>query len=180
MLHYLKFILQILMAPKSGWEDVIADRQQPRDILLKGFLPLAAVAALSVGVNALYQIHPAIDKLIIKALVVFTRYTLTYFIAVALLLYALPKITDDNIVSRPRIELLSAYCVGMMAIIGILKNLLPMELPLLQFLPFYIIVVIIQSRQFINIDDKFLFRYAACATAGIILPVFIIDRLLLP
>lgn len=166
------------MAPKSGWEDVLADRQQPRDILLKGLLPLAVIAALSVGFNALYQIHPTTVYIIGRALAEFCRYMITYFIAVALLLYVLPRLTNDNTVPRPRIELLSAYCVGMMAIIGIFKNLLPMEMPLLQFLPFYIIVVIIQSRQFVNIDDKYLFRYAACATVGIILPVFIIDRIL--
>lgn len=180
MLHYLKLILQILMAPRSGWEDVLADGRNPRNVLFSGLIPLSALAAATVGLGFFYRNDAVAGELLIEAVVVFARYILTYFIAVALLLYVLPKLTFDGIVARQRVELLSVYCVGMMALIGILENILPMDIPLLQFLPLYIVVIIIQSRWFVNIDEHALFRYAACAICGIILPVFIIDRILLP
>lgn len=180
MLHYLKLMIQILMAPRSGWEDVMTDNQAPRNILLRGLAPLAAIAALSVGMGVIYQHDATPEALIINAIVTFARYFLTYFIAISLLNYVLPRFTADGTADRHRVELLAAYCTGMMALIGILENVLPMEIPLLRFLPLYIVVVIIQSRWFLNIDEKCLFRFAACAIAGIILPVFIIDRILLP
>lgn len=180
MLHYLKLILQLLMSPKRGWEDVLDDGKSPREVLLHGLIPLSLLTALTVGMGFFYQNHPQVGELIIKAVVTFIRYMLTYFIAVGILVYALPRLTFDGVVARERVELLSAYCVGMMALIGILENLLPMEIPLLQFLPLYVVVVIIQSRWFVDVDDNYLFRYAACAICGIILPVFLIDRLLLP
>lgn len=180
MLHYLKLLVQILMSPKCGWEDVVADGISPRHVLLHGLTPLAGLAALTVGFGFIYLHHPRVDTLLIEAVVAFARYMLTYFIAVGLLTYALPKLTADGIIARERVELLTAYCVGMMALIGILENILPMELPLLQFLPIYVVVVIIQSRWFIGIEDSRLFAYAACAITAIILPVFIIDRILLP
>lgn len=180
MLHYLKLMVQILMSPRSGWEDVLADSQSPRQVLIYGLIPLSLIAALTVFVGYFYQSAPNVSEMLIKAVVVFARYVLTYFIAVALLVFALPRLTSDGIIERRRIELLTAYCIGMMALIGILENVLPMEMPLLQFLPIYIVVIIIQSRRFVDVDEANSFRYAACAIAGIILPVFIIDRILLP
>jgi len=173
-------MIQILMAPKSGWEDVMTDDQSPRNVLLHGLSPLAVIAAVSVGLGIIYQHDARPEALLIEAIVTFARYFLTYFIAVALLTYALPHFTAGGNVEKRHIEILAAYCTGMMALIGILENVLPMEIPLLRFLPLYIVVVIIQSRWFLNIDEKCLFRYAACAVAGIILPVFIIDHILLP
>lgn len=180
MLHYLKLLLQILMSPRRGWEDVVTDGQSPRHVLLHGVTPLAGIAAATVGLQFFYQHNPQPDALLINAVVTFSRYMLTYFIAVGLLTYALPRLTFNDAIERERIELLAAYCVGIMALIGILENILPMEIPLLQFLPLYVVVVIIQARWFIDIDDANLFRYAACAIVGIILPVFLIDKLLLP
>lgn len=181
MLHYLRLMLQILMAPRRGWEDVAADDGCcPRHILFQGLIPLAGIAALSVGTGFLYKNDAHIDVMLITAIVTFARYVLTYFIAVALLMYALPKLAENGVAVKRNVELLSAYCVGIMALIGIFENLLPMEIPLLQFLPLYVVVVIIQSRWFINVAETSLFRYAACAIAGIILPVFLIDRIILP
>jgi len=180
MLHYLKLMLQILMAPQRGWEDVEAAGETSRHTLLRGLLPLVGLAALTVGFGALYQLHPTFPALLIKAVVTFVRYAISYFIGVAVLTYALPRLTRDGLVSRERVELFCAYCVGMMALIGILENLLPMELTLLQFLPIYVVVVICQGRAFVDVDERGIFRFAACAIVGIILPVFLIDRLLLP
>lgn len=180
MLHYLKLMLQILMAPQRGWEDVEAEGATARRVLLRGLLPLVAIAAVTVGFGALYQLHPSFSELLIKGVVVFLRYAISYFIGVAVLTYTLPRLTADGLVDRERVELFCAYCVGMMALIGILENLLPMELTLLQFLPIYVVVVICLGRGFVDVDERNIFSFAACAIIGIILPVYLIDRLLLP
>ena len=86
----------------------------------------------------------------------------------------------EGLVDRNRVELFCVYCTGMMVIIGILENLLPMELTLLQFLPIYVVVVICMGRTFLDVDERHIFRFAACAIVGLILPVFIVDRLLAP
>ena len=61
-----------------------------------------------------------------------------------------------------------------------MQNLLPMELTLLQFLPIYVVVVICLGRTFLNVDESNIFRFAAFSIAGLILPVYIIDWLLMP
>lgn len=180
MLHYLKLMLQILMAPKRGWEDVEAEGESARLTLLRGLLPLVGVASLTVGVGALYELHPSFPRLLIQGVVVFVRYVISYFIGVAVLTYALPRLTLDGLVNRERVELFCAYCVGMMAVIGILQNLLPMELTLLQFLVIWVLAVIFQGRKFLDVGEQNIFRFAAFSIIGIIMPVYLIDWLLLP
>lgn len=186
MLHYLKLMLQILMSPKRGWDDVAADETSPRYLLRQGLLPVAIVASLTVGLGFLYQIRPQAYTIILTGVVAFVRYMLTYFIAVALLVYLLPRVTNDGAVDRTRVELFSVYCVGMMALIGILENIIPYQkgntplLPLIQFLPLYVVVVMIQGRGILNIIENRLFIFAAITIIGIILPIFLIDGMLLP
>lgn len=173
-------MLQILMAPTRGWEDVGADSADARIALRSGLLPLVALASITVGVGAFYELHPSAVALIIKAIVVFARYMIAYFCGVALLTYALPKLATDGAFDRNRTELFCVYCTAIMASIGILQNLLPMELTLLQFLPIYVVVVICLGRTFLNVDESNIFRFAAFSIAGLILPVYIIDWLLMP
>ncbi|MDE6165969.1 MAG: hypothetical protein K2F58_02620 [Muribaculaceae bacterium] len=180
MLHYLKLMLQILMAPQRGWEDVEADGESSRHTLLYGLLPLVSIAAVSVGLSAFYELHPSATRLLVRAIVVFASYTISYFIGVALLTYTLPRICPDSLTDREHIEIFCAYCTGMMAAIGILQNLLPMELTLLQFLPIYVVVVICLGRNFVGVSENYIFRFAAAAITGIIVPVYLIGHLLLP
>lgn len=178
MLRYLKLMLQLLMAPSRGWEDVAESAVDSRRTLLRGLVPLAALAALTCFLGALYQLHPSFSALLIDAIVTFVKYTLTYFVAVAMLVYALPRLTADGLVNRERVELFCAFCVGMLAIIGILEHLLPMELTLLQFLPIYVIVVMAMGRKFVDVGEENIFRFAGVATLSVILPVYLIDWLL--
>ncbi len=178
MLHYLKLMLQLLMAPARGWEDVAESAENPRHTLLCGLLPLAALAGLSAFTGRFYQLHPSFTPLLVKAVVMFIKYTVTYFIGVALLLNVLPRLTSDGLVNRERVELFCAYCEGMMAVIGILECVMPMDITLLQFLPIYVVVVICMGRRFVDVDERNIFRFAGVSVFGLIVPVYLIDMLL--
>lgn len=178
-MHFIKNMLQLLLAPTRGWEDVDCDDTTPRRVLRRGLLPVVGAAALSVAFSAFYDLHPSAVGLLTKAVVVFARYMIAYYCGVAVLMYALPKLAIEGAVDRNRVELFCAYCTGIMAGIGILQNLLPMELTLLQFLPIYVVVVICMGRTFLDVDERNIFRFAAVAIIGLILPVYLIDKLLL-
>ncbi len=126
LLHYLKLMIQILMAPQRGWEDVSADNADAREVVRRALLPLVAIATATVGFEAFYDIHPSVAGLIIKAIAFFASYMIAYYCGVAVLMFALPRLAIEGAVDRNRVELFCAYCTGMMTMIGILQNLLPM------------------------------------------------------
>lgn len=178
MLHFLKLMIQLVLSPARGWEDVALSAGDPRRTLLRGLLPLVGIAAVSVFLGAFYQLRPSAGLLIVQAVITFIKYCATYFIGVAALTAVLPRQAIDGNVERPRVEIFCAYCVGLMALVGILENLLPMELTLLRFLPIYLVIIMFIGRTYLDVDERHIFGFIGVAVAGLILPVYLIDRIL--
>lgn len=178
MLHYLKLMLQLVLSPKKGWEDIAQGADPSRRTLLHGLLPMIGMVSLTVFLGAFYELRPTFGGLLVKAVVAFAQYAITYFIGVTVLSSALPRLSEGVPVGRETIEVFCAYIVGLMATIGVLENLLPMDLSLLHFLPIYAIAVMCMGRQYLKVDERNLFRFAAVATVSLILPVFVVARLI--
>lgn len=174
MLHFLKLMVQLILSPTKGWEDIAISADPPRRSFTHGLLPLAGAAALSQFLCLFYFDAPPFGVVFLQAVVVFVSYAITYFIGVSVLSFFLQRTPDE----RFRIELFSAYSTGIMALVGILEGVLPMELTLLQFLPLYVIVVMCCGREFLGVEEKQIFRLAAVATLGNIVPVFLIGKLM--
>lgn len=180
MLNYLKLMLQLILAPSKGWDDVAASVPDSRRLLVGGLVPLCVLTGMSVGLSALWEYHPHVATIIIRGVVEFAVYMLTYFIAQALLAALLPRITEDGLIDRERIAVFSALCVGQMAIIGLLENLLPAEIALLQFLPLFVVIVIYRARAFLGVDPTKSGLMLAFGVVSVILPVYIIGAILEP
>ena len=177
MFHYLKLMLQLAMSPAKGWEDIAAGADSSRRTLTRGLLPVIGVAALTVFIGAFYALRPSFGALLIGSVITFAKYSITYFVGVAVLTFALPRLAEGAIPERESVEIFCAYSVGLMAVIGTLENLLPMQLSLLQFLPLLVIVVMCLGRNFLNINEKRIFQFAAVVTLSLVLPVFLIGSL---
>ncbi|MDE7110608.1 MAG: hypothetical protein K2O38_01745 [Muribaculaceae bacterium] len=180
MLNYLKLMLQLVLAPSKGWDDVAAAMPDAHRILLFGLLPLCVLTGASVGVAALWDSHLLLSTVIIRSVITFAVYMLTYFIAQALLTALLPRITEDGLVDRERISVFAALNVGQMALIGFIENLLPAEVPILQFLPLFVVVVMYRARGFLGVDSSRTGLMLAFGIVAVILPVYILGGLLGP
>lgn len=178
MLHYLKLMLQLLMSPLRGWEDVAECADTSRRTLLYGLLPLAGFAAISCFLGAFYQIHPTFAALLRDAVIEFIKYVVAYFVGVAVLSNILPRLTVSGKVNRERVELMCAYGVGIMSLIGLLSNLFPMEIVLFQFLPIYVVIVLCLGRKFVDVAEQNMLLFAGVSVLGLIVPVYLIERLL--
>lgn len=178
MLHFLKLMLQLILSPAKGWEDVATGADTPRRTLRYGLLPIAAIAAVASFMNVFYVDSPSLAMLLIQAVVVFIKYALTYFAGVAIMSYALTSYMGQSNPDHDRVEIFCAYSTGIMALIGVLEGLMPMELTLLQFLPLYVIVVMCYAREYLGVAEQQIFRLAGVATVSIVLPVYLIGMLM--
>lgn len=178
MLRFLKQMLQLVLQPRQGWEDVAIGAAPPRHTLTHGLLPLAGLAALTTYFGLIYELHPSFGHATALAVVNFAKYAGTYFVAVALLSAVIPFISLNGSANRPRIETFCACCVGLMTLCGILENLLPTELTLLQFMPLYFIGVMVLGREYLNVDENNVFRFVALDIIALIVPVYAIGYVL--
>lgn len=181
MLNYLKLMLQLILAPTQGWDDVAAAAPDPRRELLFGLVPLCLLAGLSVVASVYWQHNVSVSSLIVSGVVCFAVYMLTYFIAQALLTSLLPRITDDGLVDRGRVMLFAQFCVGQMAVFGMIENLLPAEVaPIVQFLPLFVVVVMYRARAFLGVDKTKSGLMLSFGIVAVILPVYVIGSIFAP
>ena len=71
MLEYLKLMMQLLLVPVRGWEDVSSASPDPDEMLRKGLYPLMGVAALSEFVSFFYVRELSLATVLVRAVVDF-------------------------------------------------------------------------------------------------------------
>ncbi len=81
MLEYLKLMMQLLLVPVRGWEDVSSASPDPDEMLRKGLYPLMGVAALSEFVSFFYVRELSLATVLVRAVVDFGAYFVSLFIA---------------------------------------------------------------------------------------------------
>ena len=84
MKRYLKHMLQLILSPGNGWEDIGKANDNPRDIALAGYYPLIALAAISVFMQGVYH-HAEFLVLFMRMIVTFLVYFVSYFFGVFVL-----------------------------------------------------------------------------------------------
>ena len=176
MKHFLKNLLQLVLSPANGWEDIAAEDVRPEQIASKGFYPLTFVTALSVFVSALYSRHVEVFSLCLQALVTGLSYFLSYFVGTfALSLFVEPLLNgryDDD-----RCKTYTLYIVGMLAAIKTVVNCLPVSYVMLFFLPFYVALVEWKGVRYLDIKESRVGIFMILAIFGILVPPFLIDFL---
>jgi len=173
-----QLLLNLVLAPTRGWEDVAAARQLDcRRLLLRGLLPLTAVAALSVFARPIYVSGLTFGMLLISAIVVFVKFFLAYYIAMFVLSIFLPSMTSGGQGSGDtdnKAGVFIALNLSLLALIEVLSNLLPVELSIIQFLPVYVAVIIWQGRRYLGVIPSRAGHYILMALLAILAPVYIL------
>lgn len=178
MLRYLQHMVQLLLSPTRGWEDVASHPIEGGEAFRRGLLPLMVISALSVVFRAVYQFHSSVATLIPAAVISFLQYFLTYLIAQVALSAYLPRISAGGKTDEQRLQLFLCFTVGMMAVIGIIGNLLPMTLTLIEFLPIYVAVVMFRAHGYLGIRSDVVGTYVGSTVLSVIVPVYLFGFIL--
>lgn len=177
MLLYLRQMLQLLLAPAKGWEDLAACPITSREAIRRGLLPLAAAAGATVFFRAIY-VKPDWTAMVTECLEAFMQYMITFYFGTLLMAMIIPRLTDPGKpTAEERINLFMSFPVGMMAVIGILAHLLPPGFTLINFLPLAVVVVMFSGRDFLGVPADRQGAFTALTIASAILPVYLIEWL---
>lgn len=181
MLMYLKSMLQVVLSPSKGWDDLAAESPSGRRFLLCGFLPLLVFVAVSADVGQILMGGEiSTVQMVVAPVVNFAVYALSYFTCCTLLHAMLPRMGHSDAPSPDRIILFATITVGQMAVIGIFDNLLPAELTLLQLLPLLEIAVIARARDFLGTTGTNTGMTVALGIFAVIVPVYLFKTIFSP
>lgn len=176
MLSYLKYLIQLILSPARGWEDLAEREPAPESMLRLGLYPLLGIAAASELPALFYEQSTGLATVLMHAVVDFGAYFVSIFIARLLFDIYLGRLTETP--DRRHTETLVAMGIGMMVIIRIIDNILPWDLVLMRFLPLYVMLVLYKSSQYMAIPANNEIRYLVLAASACVAVPMIIYYLL--
>ena len=171
MKRYLKNIFQLVLSPGNGWEDIAADNDNPKEISTKGFYPLIALAAVSVFMKGIYH---NIDFLVlfIRMIVTFLVYFIGYFFGVFVLsLFSEP--TLEGYYDEHRSHTFVLYTLGLLAVISLIVNCLPVTSMMFFFLPFYVALIQWKGVSYMGVKPHKVGVFMIIAILGVLMPPYI-------
>lgn len=177
MLGFLKMLLNLTLAPAKGWEDVEKSSPSPRATLTHGLLPLLGITAVAVFARAFHVQDLTPGLLIIGATVTFIKFFIAYYIALFLMSWFMPALIPVDSYDEGRISNFCSLCLGLLAVISILSDCVPVELSLVRFLPVYVIIVMWQGRGYLAITPGKQIKYIVYASLSILAPLALLDML---
>lgn len=177
MLRFLKNILQLIVNPSRGWEDISHDAADTATLCRDGLYPLLAVAALScVGGFWKLDSTSTLVSVIQNGIITFTAYFATMFFAEFIMALTMDKVCDKEPSSRKNSTVV-IYSLAILAIITILVNLLPLDLAVLNFLPVYVGFILYKSCRYVSVAADKIGHYMFLTIFTIIVPPYLLTFL---
>lgn len=171
MKRYLKNLFQLILSPGNGWEDIGTTDDSPREIAASGFYPLIALTALSVFMQGVYH-HVEFLVLFMRMIVTFLVYFVSYFFGVFVLsLFAEPTLEgryDDR-----RAHTYVLYTLGLLALISLIINVLPVTSAMLFFLPFYVALIQWKGTAYMHVKHEKIGIFMIIAILGVLMPTYV-------
>ena len=175
---YLKNIFQLLLSPANAWREIENEETPPMQLTSRGLYPLMALMLLSVFIGAIYSIG-SFD------LILLLQTAMTQFVAIYIAFH-LGRYAMDSTIKRYNssgqndpiaTETVAAYGAGLLTLIQIVMNLLPLRLALMQLLPIFATIGIWKAYPYLDITDQGELPFMLMASSAIIAPVIVLNTL---
>lgn len=166
-------MMQLMLSPLRGWEDVAACDSDPAVIVRKGVIPSFVIAALSIFAQLLFHLRLDIVDLLVAACVIFVSYFVTLAFASRVFYAKILKWNPD--VDRERCQTVVAYALGLMALTTTVCNFMPITLGLGYLLPLAITLVVWKAMAYLSIPEAKEYEFLTFEFIVITLPPILIQ-----
>ena len=177
MWPFIKQLLQLVLSPKRGWEDISAAATAPEVVQRRGFYPWLAVVAVSEFFRLFYVHGLGFLTVVENAIAIVGALFVSLYVGRMVLEMVLPS----NIDGRINLDKVFLFVIYMVAIVGLYRfvaNVLPTDLTLLHFLPILSVAMIFRSVNFMGIDQDSTVRFVIISSAVVVIIPLVISELL--
>lgn len=183
MFKFLKHIIQLVIYPAKGWEDVSNAATKPEVLCHDGFYPLLAACAVSCLIKLIYNdIEYTFVSALQEAIITFTIYFATLFFAGYAFGTTMQKMTDKH-PSENKNSVFIIYNLSILVLLNLISNLLPVELVIIDIFPLYVGFIIFKGVRYLDIAEDKISHFLFMAVSSIILFPFLLKllfKILLP
>lgn len=171
---FLLGLVQVILNPRQGWLDAEKDNYSPRQLILKGFLPLLVIVACSPLISAYFKMSMTFGEAFVEGIIEFAGYFVSiylcnYLFTWAYTIWVQPKGPNPNIVMTYVI-----YTISAMGLITFLTNILPIDLSLWSFLPLYVVYIIWRGEFYLRVPFDRKPQFLVCGIGTLFLPPYLL------
>ena len=172
--------MQLLLSPVHAWKEIDRGDTPFEQTLSRGLYPFMAIMLLTVFVRPLYGLVSFdLIMLLQVALVQFIAIFVALYVGRYVMAYYLPKYNTTGENDPIAVDNVAAYGTGILVLLQIIQNLLPIELAVMQMLPVLAAVPIWKSDKYLDVMPTGETAFMFMTVAALILPVIIINILLM-
>ncbi len=176
MLIFIRNIIQLILAPAKGWEDVSVSSVNPHELFKHNVLPLLGVAALSIFVRMIYNSDYQFIWLLVKAMVIFVSFFVSFYFSIVMFKSYFHYFCEADPNER-KFTTVIAYCLSLLAITQLVCNILPVNLGLQYLLPLAVALIFWKADVYLRVRPDRDLPYALFGLCFVVLPSAIIQTI---
>lgn len=169
-------MLQLVLAPVKGWEDVSADGFESRTLLVRGLIPFIALVSLTVFMRMVYNPDASAVVLLQQAILCFVKFFVTYFLASFAFTFYLPVVVDGEL-SMKKCHTFIIYGVGLLALCALIRNFMPVDMALVLVMPLYVLYILWRGLHYMSISFNGVGTFLLLVIFAVIVPPYLIQYL---
>lgn len=175
MLNFLKYLILLIISPVKGWEDIAMSGLRPRRAFNHGLLPMIALLGVSCLVSTVYNSGPTLWDAIMNMAVSMGAYFVTYFVAMFVMTSFAESHVEENRLDAKHASIFITFNLAILIVFNILRNVIPVENALINFLPIFDILIMWKGDNYLHIKKDHIGQMMLITVPSILLPPLIID-----
>ena len=173
MMLFFRNMMQLMLSPSRGWEDVALSDSDPARLVKEGVIPALIVASLSIFAQILFHQRLDLVDLMVAGCVIFVSYFVTLAVASRFFCAKVRKWNPDA--NPERCQTVVAYALGLMALTTTICNFMPISLGLGYLLPLAITLVVWKSMAYLSVPEQKEYDFLTFVFVVITLPPILIQ-----
>lgn len=176
MASFFQNLVQLVLSPARGWEDISAQMTPPSRLASAGMMPIAWAAGAAWLLQPLYiSSGTGWGAAAVMALATVASYVVTLHVLGPFFLSAAGALTDAGEGSPHKFATVQAYVLALLAACQTLVNALPWHMELLYILPAGVSLVLWKAERYLGIREENTIKFYAWGCVLVILPPYLIQ-----
>lgn len=173
MLTFIKLLFQLILSPAQGWSDISYAGLPVRRLASCGFYPIIGLAAVTSLLSGVY--HPGAHWALLmqEGVVVFVKFFVSYFIAAAAFRSYGHRFSDVASEEK-RSQTYILFSLSLLALMDLLQNCIPIDLPVIGFLAIYVAVVMLRGAAYMGVAEDSVGKFMIFSVATVIVPPYLL------
>ncbi len=175
---FIRHLLQLLLSPARGWEDISEAAMHPDEIQRGAFFPWIGVVACSELLRLIYDTDLSMLVAVESAIAVGGAMFASLFLGRLVLDFTLFSHVDNKM-NMQKVHTFALYVLALGGLFRIIANALPASMTFLKLLPLISLLIVFKSMNYVGVKSENSVAFVSLSVVALIIIPSVLYQLLL-